>query len=54
MNNPPSTSTNPLHDNAILIVLLLISRELALLHIPALTTLAQFFQPRNSLRELER
>lgn len=48
-----STMTNLLHDNTILIVLLLISRQLTLLHIPALATLAQFLQPRNSLRELE-
>jgi hypothetical protein len=44
---------NLLHDNTILIILLLISRQLALLHIPALATLTQLLQPRNSLWELE-
>jgi len=53
IDKPPTILTSFLHDNTILIVLLLIPRKLALLHIPALATLAQLLQPRNSLGELE-
>jgi len=42
-----------LHDNTILVVLLLVSRKLAMLRRLTLAALAQFFQARNGLRELE-